>query len=411
MLRARGVKQLVAAALVAGVVAVPVRVASAFDSFWHSAASAGAGQQHGFTADAVNILQFGTFGPDFFGPLYDTIIGERIEKVQAFFNMRLKENAVRKAGVFMHFDNLYGALDRDWKVDYLFRRLLANTRQIIKSTVGNSHMNEGTRRLVTLIALGSSLHMVEDFYSHSDWTHFDFVKLGFPQRQSIWHQDYAPSWFQVEAKLGPPAFGTAETWPIEVRSGIYPPPAHGAHVPTDAFGVPLDHTFMNHDNSQLFYDKASQIKWHGFGAHPATNAATAKQHQLYAVNSAAMAANEWVDLVEQDLQAKAAIDDARSWQLARYNPAMQHDLEEGLKAVLMLSCLAHRWDGEHPAPAQATPCKAFNYTLAVPNALNEYWGAYARYAILEHLTQGIGDANGHYTFDEAWYRQHRTARP
>src|SRR5438046_227615 len=58
--------------------------AGAFDTFWHSAASAAAGGKYGFSADAVNILQFGTFGPDFFGPLYDAVLGERVEKLDKY---------------------------------------------------------------------------------------------------------------------------------------------------------------------------------------------------------------------------------------------------------------------------------------------------------------------------------------
>lgn len=54
-----------------------------FDTFWHSAATSAAGKQLGFTDDAINIVQFGNFsGPDFFGPLYDAILGKKIENVE-----------------------------------------------------------------------------------------------------------------------------------------------------------------------------------------------------------------------------------------------------------------------------------------------------------------------------------------
>ncbi|HTR52145.1 MAG TPA: hypothetical protein VMJ10_15635 [Kofleriaceae bacterium] len=383
--------------------------ASAFDTFWHSAASEGAAQQHGFTADTVNVVQFGTFGPDFFGPLYDSALGARAEYGEAalrkFLDLRAKAPNVRKAGIYMHFDNLYGELDRDWKIDYLFRRLLDNTQHAIAGFFGDGKLNEGTKKILVLLALGSSLHMVEDFYSHSNWVHYDFVKLGFAQKQSIWHQDYAPSWFEVVAKLGPPAFEGDETWPIEARSGVYPPPK--TSPPKDAFGIELDHTLMNHDNSQLFYEGASRVAQHGFGAHPATDEASASAHQLYAINTAAMAASEWIDLVEQDNLAKAAIDDVRGWQIEKFNPAMLKDLSSALSGVFLMSCAARKWDGDHPPKARATQCSAYKGGISIPTPFNEYWAAFIDHDVLEQLTKGIGDASGHYTFDKAWYKAHR----
>lgn len=373
----------------------------AFDTFWHSAASAGAGQQHHFSDDAVNILQFGTFGPDFFGPLFDSVINKTIGR---FVDFRNKAIQPRKAGIFMHFDNLNGELDRDWKIDYLFRRELENTRRTI-ALYYNSSETEGKRKILILLALGSSLHMIEDFYSHTNWAHFDFVSLGFPQEKSIWKQDYAPSWFQVVDKLGPPAFDSpAETWPIEVRSGIYPPPKSAP--PKDQFGVPLDHALMNHDNSQLFYEGASRVKSHAFGPHATLKGSTAEQHQLYAINSAAMAAIEWIDLVEQDPNARRAIEWAHDWNLKKFNPASQKDLESALASVLMMSCVMDKWDGDNPPPARKNQCKAFNYGM-LPNPFNEYWAGFATGSVLENLTKGIGDQSGHYTFDQAWYKAHR----
>ena len=383
----------------------------AFDTFWHSAASAGAGQQHQFSADAVNVLQFGTFGPDFFGPLYDTVLGKRVEtwEKKEFWQFMLglggKNPNVRKAGTFMHFDNLYGELDRDWKIDYLFRRLLDNTQRTLATFYKDGSLNEGNKKIVILITLGAALHMVEDFYSHSDWTHFDYIRLGFPQQQSVWHQDYAPTWFQVVAKLGPPAADGYESWPIEPRTGLYPV-IDEKHTGFTSFGLPMSHTAMNHDNSQLFYDGASQIRYHGFGAHPARDQASATAHQLYAINSGAMAANEFVDLVEQDADAKAAIEYAHDWDLRKYNRAMQQDLESGLTAVLFFSCFKNKWDGDHPPKARANECLAWRSGISLPT-LNEFWGAYVNHNILEKLTQGFGSPGGHYQFDAIWYRNHR----
>src|SRR5215831_1547676 len=61
--------------------ALCVEPLAAFDTFWHSAATSAATRAAGFSADATNIVQFGNFsGPDFFGPLYDSVLGKRYEE-------------------------------------------------------------------------------------------------------------------------------------------------------------------------------------------------------------------------------------------------------------------------------------------------------------------------------------------
>src|SRR5689334_17113283 len=96
--------------------------AAAFDTFWHSAATSAAAREYGFSDDDANVIQFGNFsGPDFFGPLYDSVGGEVFEHWQntspmyptlnKFLNLRSQDYKVRKMAVFMHFDNLNGKLD------------------------------------------------------------------------------------------------------------------------------------------------------------------------------------------------------------------------------------------------------------------------------------------------------------
>lgn len=382
------------------VVAALATPALAFDTYWHSAVSAGAAGHYHFSADATNVLQFGTFGPDFFGPIYDKA-GEKLGNWDKWSGLR---GNVRTAGAVMHFDNLRGDVDRNWKFDYLWMRLLDNTRTTIATLGNDSSLNEGTRKLVTLLALGASLHMLEDFYSHSDWVHHDFVKLGFPQQQSEWGKgnDYAPSWFTVRAKLGAPALDGPENWPFVVASGIYPPP-EGA-VKKTSLGIPMTHEDHNHDNSALFYEGEDRAKFHEFGAHPASKGVS--DHQMYAVSSAGMAAVQWIELVEKDPKAKTAIEDAKTWDLAKFNLAMQKDLENGLGAVLMFSCLKKKWDGDKPAKQPGGQCAGANVikNAALP-MINEFWGAYVTHNLLEKLTDGIDD-KGHYKFDAAWMKAH-----
>ena len=162
-----------------------------FDTFWHSAATGAVGREYGFSEHALNILQFGNFGgPDFFGPLYDTAGGEIVErwskdspmfaKMNTFLGFRNENLKVRKMAIFMHFDNLNGKLDTNLKFDYLFLRLLSNTQRTLDAFNRRTDLSEGHRKIAILSTLGASLHMVQDFYSHSDWTHNDFDKLGVP---------------------------------------------------------------------------------------------------------------------------------------------------------------------------------------------------------------------------------------
>ena len=201
-----------------------------FDTFWHSAATGAVGREFGFSEHALNILQFGNFGgPDFFGPLYDSSGGEIVERwtkdspmfatMNTFLGFRNQNLTVRKNAIFMHFDNLNGKLDTNLKFDYLFLRLLSNTQRTLEAFNRRTDLSEGHRKIAILSTLGASLHMVQDFYSHSDWTHNDFDKLGVPLVRTSWGKMRAPTWFEVRAKLGRP-----DKWPFMVQSGMYPPP-------------------------------------------------------------------------------------------------------------------------------------------------------------------------------------------
>src|SRR5207237_1301261 len=96
----------------------------------------------------------------------------------------------------------------------------------------------------------------------------DFFNLRTPEGL-----DRAPSWFEYRQKYGAPPIDSDGKWNIHVNSGIFPPTDN---VPKSAQGVPLSHTPMNHDNSQLFFAGESQLKYHGYGMHPAKDTASAR---------------------------------------------------------------------------------------------------------------------------------------
>ena len=236
------------------------------------------------------------------------------EKMNTFLGFRNQNLNVRKMAIFMHFDNLNGRLDANLKFDYLFLRLLSNTQRALNTFKNRrTDLSEGHRKIAILSTLGASLHMVQDFYSHSDWTHNDFDKLGVPLvKDDIRGKMREPTWFEVRAKLGRP-----DKWPFMVQSGMYPPPA----------GASNTHSHMNHDNSQLVYKedetpgkpKRLQVSFHTAGPFPASEA-NAKEHQLFAVNSGAGASIEWVRLVMQHPGARAAIEAVRTWDVKKFNP-------------------------------------------------------------------------------------------
>lgn len=388
-----------------------------FDTFWHSAATGAATREYGFSENAGNIVQFGNFaGPDFFGPLYDAAGGAIVErwqnqspmfaKMNEFMGFRSQNMTVRKNAIFMHFDNLNGKLDTNNKFDYLFLTLLYNTQQTLASLNGRTDLSEGHRKIAILSALGSSMHMVQDFYSHSDWTHNDFSKLGLPLIQMKWGKPRGPTWFEVRAKLGRP-----DSWPFKVSSGVYPPTP----------GASNTHSHMNHDNSQLVYKedenpgqpKNSQVQYHTGGPFPAT-ASNPQEHQLFAVNTAAGASIEWVALVMQNPGARAAIESTKSWDVKKFNKAMLHDLEGALGSSLLMSCAVYKWDGFNPVPRRTAECKgiialapaaqALGATMPgmsgiIPTPYNEFWYVQTKLNLVDKLTLALGSATGNYFFN------------
>jgi hypothetical protein len=380
---------------------------SAFDTFWHFSIATDVGAKWGFSPDAVKVLQFSSFCVDYFGPFVTQAIGF-LEKDLSYLELRNIPGIgeTHDASNFLHFDNLAGQLDHNWKFDYLWSRLLENTRITIASYYNDTNLTPDVRKRLILLALGASLHMVEDFYSHSDWIHFNFVKMGFKQQKTSQGDDRAPTWFEVRKRFGTPSSRSRlENWKFRVCTGVFPP---SDDVPLSTFGVPLSHTPMNHDNSQLYYSGVSQIKYHGFGVHPALDSASAITHQLFAVHTATAAAIEWIGLLEENRSAKKAIDFAKGWSMTKVDPEVADDLKDGIYSALMVSCIIQKWDGNYPPHDRDTVCDALKILehIHIPSMGNTFWGSFPNDSILQHLTLGFGDSTGHYTFDSLWVGRH-----
>jgi hypothetical protein len=392
--------------------------AYSFDTFWHSEATRKVGESFGFSEDARKIMQLGNFSPDFFGPVSDFAANNLQGKALDALNQFVAKNAQdRDAAIFLHFDNLNGELDRNSKLDSLFNRLLANTQSVLGSYIKQTNADERTRKTMTLIVLGASLHAVQDFYSHSDWVHNDFNNTAVKLIRLPSGGYRAPTWFEFRQQAGEP-----DKWPFQVKTGVYPPVA----------GALNSHTHMNHDNSRLIYKEyetqgqplLSQAKYHDAGPVPAheQDAASVLAHQQLAFNTAVAASIEWVKKVEENNDAKAAIESAKSWQLKLKDPKLARELEAGQITQMALSCAAGKWDGEDPpgdrgvlcrtvvdqtiTPSSATSAAKIESIIvglaagaAFPYALKytgKFWEIHRQYHLLDHLASGIGAAR-HYS--------------
>ena len=166
---------------------------------------------------------------------------------------------------------------------------------------------------------------------------------------------------------------------MKVSSGVFPP---ADSAPKSSFGVPESHTPMNHDNSQLYYAGESQIKFHSFGLYPATDSASAIKHHLYAYNTACAAAIEWIKLLEEDPDVKAAIDFAKEWDMKKVDRDLADDLEDGLSSAQMVSCVLQKWDGNYPPKERDKDCNTFKLLghIHIPKMSNKFWGSFPKIA-------------------------------
>ena len=399
--------------------ALIVSPAAGFDTFWHSQCSQKVGEQFSFTQDAWKVMQLGNFSPDFFGPVSE-YASKKIQgkELEALNHSEANNPQIRGAAIFLHFDNLNNDFQSNANFDYLFNRLLQSTQNLLGG-YNKLAVDERVRKVLTLVTLGASLHAVQDFYSHSDWIHNDFNQTDVKMIALPSGGFRAPTWFEFRSKHNQP-----DKWPFTVKSGIYPP------VP----GAPNTHTHMNHDNSRLMYIEyenpgqalRSQAEYHSRGAVPARgDDASDFAHQQLAVNTAMAASIEWVMKIEENSDAKKAIELAKGWNLKATDPHLAEELEAGIITQTALSCAAGKWDGDEPPGDRGTLCRSvlerrmnsiggkagrqlpseiigLAANLAMPFALRftgMFWDVHAQYHILERLVEGIGSNSGHYSFE------------
>jgi hypothetical protein len=401
--------------------AVLASPAAGFDSFWHSEATRLAANDFGFSDDARKIMQLGNFSPDFFGPVADLASNHLPPAGLEALNQYVANNGQdRDSAIFLHFDNLFDELGSNSKFDYVFNRLLSNTQAALAFYNKQAGIDGRTRKALILITLGASLHAVQDFYSHSDWIHNDFNKTSVKliRLNSASGEYRAPTWFEFREKSGAP-----EKWTFRVKTGIYPPVS----------GALNTHTHMNHDNSRLIFKEfetggaplLSQAKYHDAGSVPAhdNDPASALAHQQLAFNTSVAASSEWIRKVEENAEAKAAIEFAKSWNLKSQDKKLGKELEAGLATELALSCVTGKWDGDDPQGERGFLCRSIldktigsvsgskeskiesliigiASSTGFPLALRytgKFWDVHGQYHILSRLAEGIGSVTGHYS--------------
>jgi hypothetical protein len=392
--------------------------ASGFDTYWHSQCSQKVGEQFGFTEDAWKIMQLGNFSPDLFGPVSEyasrSIKGQELEALNQY---GARNSQSRNAAIFLHFDNLNSDFQSNSNFDYLFNHLLQNTQKLL---AGFSKLqgDDRLRRVLTLVTLGASLHAVQDFYSHSNWIHNDFNQTDVKMVALPSGGHRAPTWFEFRSKHAEP-----DKWPFQVQSGIYPPVSN----------APNTHTHMNHDNSRLMFTEYEnpgqplrlQAEYHNAGPAPARgDDASDLAHQQLAVDTAIAASVEWVQKVEENSDARRAIDSAKGWNLKKHDRRLAKELEAGMITQMALSCASGKWDGDDPSGDRGSLCRSvlarrmnsivtssgstidaeivgLAANLLMPFALKftgMFWDIHSQYHILENLTEDIGARNGHYNF-------------
>ncbi|MDR7419758.1 MAG: hypothetical protein QN178_12720 [Armatimonadota bacterium] len=186
------------------VLCAPARAVLAFDTWWHAEATRHGVIANGFSADARLATQVTNYLTDF-----HTVAADKIGGFEGLYRRlpggppQSAPTAARLDPVDMdrlHFDSLRSTAE----VEAQWATLEANTKAALRKYATDPSVKPGFRPIVLLTILGASLHMVQDFYSHSNWVN-EFVKKspGSP----------VPTWQDVPA---------AQRAAMPLHTGAYP---------------------------------------------------------------------------------------------------------------------------------------------------------------------------------------------
>jgi uncharacterized membrane protein YwzB len=190
--------------------------AFAFDTWWHAECTRKAMVANGFSADARLATQVSNYLTDFMA-------------VMNMGNEKLAEAGIERLRLrsdhsydFMHFDAIFTTedIEKNWAL------VFANTVSTLKKYADGSLTEPGFRQIILFNIVGASLHIVQDFYSHSNW-----VNLYSSQGRSP-----IPVWYDVPL---------TERAAMKLYTGIYQKPYNG-HT---------SHDDLHKDNSARPFNK------------------------------------------------------------------------------------------------------------------------------------------------------------
>ena len=150
----------------------------AFDTWWHAECTRKAMVANGFSPDARLATQVSNYITDFHSA---TLFGTGIPEKQRVEVFKLKQEMSYE---YMHFDAIFSTRDieRNWQQIY------ANTIATLRKFHNNPEVKSGFRLIIFYNIVGASLHIVQDFYSHSNWVN-TFVANQLP----------IPTWYSADS--------------------------------------------------------------------------------------------------------------------------------------------------------------------------------------------------------------------
>lgn len=188
-----------------------------FDTWWHAECTRKAMTGNGFSADARLATQFSNYLTDFF-PAFN-LANEKLTEA-GIGQLQLNGDLSFE---YMHFDAVYteADLEQNWKT------LFDNTVSALQHYAASAEVKPGFRLIVLFNIIGSSLHTIQDFYSHSNWVNLHAGMNKLP----------APVWYDVPE---------AERKKLNLFTGAYPDGSSPGHK---------NHGDLNKDCSAREYNK------------------------------------------------------------------------------------------------------------------------------------------------------------
>jgi hypothetical protein len=151
----------------------------AFDTWWHAECTRKAMTENGFSSDARLATQVSNYLTDFISVV--NMPNDFIDEYK-IKNLRFRSN---HSYDFMHFDAIYNIKD----IQYNWGKIYENTKNALRKYSGGNKVEPGFKQIVLFNIIGASLHIIQDFYSHSNWVNTFVNKKIHP----------IPTWYEIDS--------------------------------------------------------------------------------------------------------------------------------------------------------------------------------------------------------------------